>query len=105
MMQSLLECFVGEMEGRPSNPFNTKYSKGLVDRGMLEARPHLNNGSKLRDALFVTEAGKQAIEPLYKTFFKITGAKDENFTDADISIEATLPSSLAGVLTRHFNII
>ncbi|MDQ2862171.1 MAG: hypothetical protein M3R50_00725 [Bacteroidota bacterium] len=60
MLKSLYECYIRETGGKPSNPFNTKSCKGLLQRGMIEILPY-QNGSKLKDALYITRSGREAI--------------------------------------------
>ncbi|MEO7119938.1 MAG: hypothetical protein ABIY62_02515 [Ginsengibacter sp.] len=68
MLKSLYECYLREAEGRPSNPFSTNNCKGLVQRKLIEIRPY-SNGSKLKDALYLTKLGKETIEPVLKKIF------------------------------------
>ena len=70
MKESLVECYLRELNGKPSNPFNTKFSKGLLERGLLEMRPYHYLNSNLKDALYLTKSGREIIEPLYKKAFK-----------------------------------
>jgi len=63
MLKSLYECYKREIGGMPSNPFSTKSCKGLLLRGMIEVLPY-RNGSKLKDAIYLTRAGREVITPL-----------------------------------------
>lgn len=65
MLQTLLECYIKEMNGSPSNPFTTKSVKSLMRRRMVEIRPY-NNDSKLKHAVYLTSLGKAIAEPVYK---------------------------------------
>lgn len=65
MLKSLYECYMREIGGKPSNPFSTNNCKALVQRKMVEIRPY-SNGSKLKDALYLTKLGKETIEPVLK---------------------------------------
>ena len=65
MLKSLYECYVREAQGQPSNPFSTNNCKGLIQRKMIEIRAY-SDGSKLKDALYLTKLGKDTIEPILK---------------------------------------
>ncbi len=65
MLNTLYKCYKREIAGKVANPFSTKGCRGLLIRGMLEVLPY-SKGGKLKDALYLTRIGREAIEPIIK---------------------------------------
>jgi hypothetical protein len=69
MRKSLLECYVRELTGDPAHPLSIKYCKPLITRGLVEVHSAANR-NRFKDALCITNSGREIVEPIYNKVFK-----------------------------------
>lgn len=58
-----MDCHEREILGHePCDTYNVRSTKGLYERGLLAARPHVSADGKPKTVFYVTELGKRVLK-------------------------------------------